>query len=411
MNNFYRFQHSFSTLNILIAIIFILLSSSFGQVTNPQPTKEKYQAMLLKQSREEISHLKKRINENPKEEDILRQEIVRRLIWINAPTKEILKTVGNGFQNPRKKLYFEIASLLEIRGEELETALRFLELENKVIYFYIPNDAYIPPCIWCVESGIRFQRNEYEKVIELLEVRVENIDRLYQSYSNNDLYFRDTSLLKFLGLSYFRVGRIDAAINLYLRVVSETVEAKSDDERLLNEFYLKKYGNLNGLKEKISAKNKQSKYAFFIKPHLSNISSPQWTLKDIAGKEVSLSDFSGKIVVILFIVSQFSRERRNITEIQEIIGNIKDIVFVAIDEGYPHPSVKRREIINIALAGINVNFPILLGTQMEISQSYKAYENFTVLIDKNSKIRFNTGFSKPRFTEQIQCLLNEKENE
>ena len=105
MNNFYRFQHSFSTLNILIAIIFILLSSSFGQVTNPQPTKEKYQAMLLKQSREEISYLKKRINENPKEEDILRQEIVRRLIWINAPTEEILKTVGNGFQNPRKKLY------------------------------------------------------------------------------------------------------------------------------------------------------------------------------------------------------------------------------------------------------------------------------------------------------------------
>ena len=399
----------FSVFISFLGLLFLGFVDLSAQISYPQPTKAEYEARRKKESEERIKQLQKLIKDNPSEEDRFRQEIVKILIWINAPTKRILAKVGNGFSKPEKTLYFEIASLLANRGEKLEKALKFLELESKGLYIWRGNDAYFPPCLWCVEAQIRFKQNQFANVIELLEKRIANTPNLGKYQMIEDNYVGNEEF-KRLALSYVQLNRIDDAIALYLRLVSEMPAPNQEQLSLLKDFYLKKYGNLRGLNEQITEKSKVWRYENFIKPYLVKNSSPNWTLTDLSGKDVKFTDFVGKIIILYFTISQFPTNLAPIKTIQNIAESNKNIVFMIIDEGYPHPLEKRKEIIGNSLNGVNVNFPILLGSQSEVSQSYKAYTGFTVLIDKKGKLRFNTGFWEPQFKEQIEFLLNDAGN-
>jgi peroxiredoxin len=400
--------------SVLTCLFFVALPA---QTTKPTPTFEDYvteyepklrQAKIDREYEETISKYEDLIKKQPNQEDYFRQRIVENLFWLNAPTDRLLKTVGDGFVKPEKGLYAKIAGILANRGEQLETALKFLEMESKVIYIHQANDAYSPPCLWCIESEIRFKQKDYRRVIAILEpitIKWSPQLRLFEGYNPPNLHI--------LGNSYFNIGRIDDAIKIFLKIVSETYEPKIQDRKTLAKFYTAKNANLIGLNEAIIENHRQWKYENFIKPYILNILSPKWKLPDFKGKLVSLSDFPNKIVVLRFFTSQIrGKENRDYMQsIQELYEKYKnqDVIVIGIEGSYPHPTEIRRQWFKEAFEGMNITFPILLDNRRELASQYGFAEQMTILIDKKGIIRFNTA-DLPMFTEQLDFFLEHNGN-
>jgi peroxiredoxin len=407
----------FSTIYLIFVVVifanYFLVASIIAQTTQPTPTFEEYAANFdakLRESKierelnEEIAKLEEFIKQHPEQADYYRQQIVQNLIWLKAPTNRILQTTGVGFANPKKGLYSRIAVVLAGRGEQLETALKFLEMESKVIYVYKANDAYSPPCLWCIESEIRFKQTDYQRVIEILEPITQKSSpqlRWIEGYSPPNL--------QILGKSYFKVGRVDDAIKIFLKLVSETYEPNLKDREILVKIYVAKYSNLKGLNDTVLESHQRWKYENSIKPFLLNIQSPAWKLPDVLGNSTSFSKFAGKIIVLRFFTSQV-RGKENREYMQAMVNlyekyKSKGVLVVGVDESYPHPINIRQQSLKEAFDGIKISFPIFLDNRREVAMQYGLSEQMTILIDKKGKIRFNTA-DLPSFVRQLDYFLS-----
>ncbi len=131
--------------------------------------------------------------------------------------------------------------------------------------------------------------------------------------------------------------------------------------------------------------------------------APAFTLADLNGKSVSLSDFHGKVVVLDFWATWCPPCRR---EIPDFIDLQKEygprgvqIVGIALDEPEKVQAFARQN---------GMNYPVLLGSD-DVSMKYGGIEGIptTFIIDKSGKIvnRFE-GF-RPRevFEAEIKQLL------
>jgi len=131
--------------------------------------------------------------------------------------------------------------------------------------------------------------------------------------------------------------------------------------------------------------------------------APAFTLVDLNGKSVSLSDFRGKIVVLNFWATWCPPCRREIPDfidLQKEYGSRSvQIVGIALDEPEKVQAFARQN---------GMNYPVLLGSD-EVSMKYGGIEGIptTFIIDKNGRIvnRFE-GF-RPRevFETEIKQLL------
>ena len=132
-------------------------------------------------------------------------------------------------------------------------------------------------------------------------------------------------------------------------------------------------------------------------------SAPAFTLTDLNGKSVSLSDFRGKIIVLDFWATWCPPCRREIPDFidlqREYGSRGVQIVGIALDEPEKVQAFARQN---------GMNYPVLLGSD-EISMKYGGIEGIptTFIIDRDGKIvnRFE-GF-RPRevFEAEIKQLL------
>jgi cytochrome c biogenesis protein CcmG, thiol:disulfide interchange protein DsbE len=131
--------------------------------------------------------------------------------------------------------------------------------------------------------------------------------------------------------------------------------------------------------------------------------APDFTLTDTNGKQVSLSDFRGKVVVLDFWATwcpPCKMEIPGFIELQKTYGaKGVEIVGVALDE----PA----RVAEFA-AKNGMNYTVVLGTD-EIALKYGGIDGIptTVLIDRNGKIvnRFEGYHSKDSFESEIKKLL------
>jgi len=131
--------------------------------------------------------------------------------------------------------------------------------------------------------------------------------------------------------------------------------------------------------------------------------APAFTLTNLDGKSVSLSDFRGKVVVLDFWATWCPPCRREIPDfidLQKEYGSQGvQVVGIALDEPDKVQAFARQN---------GMNYPVLLGSD-EISMRYGGIEGIptTFIIDKSGKIvnRFE-GF-RPRqvFETEIKKLL------
>lgn len=113
--------------------------------------------------------------------------------------------------------------------------------------------------------------------------------------------------------------------------------------------------------------------------------APEFQLSSLSGRNVALSDFKGR-PVILFIWSTWCPYCvRELAYLEKVYPDIKKngVELLAIDSGEPRERVARY------LSGKNIGFPVLLDTDSRVSYAYNVIGIPTlILVDDQGKIKF-----------------------
>jgi tetratricopeptide (TPR) repeat protein len=293
--------------------------------------------------------------------------------------------------------FIQKAQTLAERGEQLDLALACIERAMAIPP--VPNDAVPRNSFFLTLAYVQIRRREFDQAIKTLTSGA----RLSPEYARLDQY------LNYLGLAYEESGRIEDAIETYITLAGGFREISLEPSEQLVTLYLKRFGTLSGLKEKIEANRLRARRQFFVDSHLLNIPAPNWSLKDLDGKEVKLSDFSTNILVLSFVSAAGNSQEPLLRFIQSQYEKYKDkrIKFILID----YTETPETKLIKQNLERIGVTIPTLIDYSV-VARRYKTISPLIVLIDEQGTIRFqNTVWHDyhPFVTEQIEFLLNSKE--
>jgi peroxiredoxin len=113
--------------------------------------------------------------------------------------------------------------------------------------------------------------------------------------------------------------------------------------------------------------------------------APEFTLKDLTGNEVNLSDYRGKVVVLNFWATWCPPCRKEIPDFNELQKQYGDrglqFIGIALDE-------RGAEVVKKWVAQNPVDYPVLIGDQ-SVRKSYgdMAVIPVTILIDRQGNIR------------------------
>ncbi len=131
--------------------------------------------------------------------------------------------------------------------------------------------------------------------------------------------------------------------------------------------------------------------------------APAFTLNDINGRPVSLSDFRGKVVVLDFWATWCPPCKREIPDFIELQSHYGSQGLQVIGVGLDEP-----DKLKSFAAGHGMNYAVLLGTDA-IAMRYGGISGIptTFIIDKNGNIadRFEGFTSKDVFESEIKRLL------
>ena len=124
--------------------------------------------------------------------------------------------------------------------------------------------------------------------------------------------------------------------------------------------------------------------AVLFSPQLRADAPPPWTLKDLGGKTVSLSDFKGKVVVLDIWATWCPPCRAEIPHFIELQDEYKDkgvtIVGMSVDSTGPEAVAKFAQ-------ENQMNYPIVMADEATAT-AYGADQGipFTIIIDKNGQV-------------------------
>lgn len=314
-----------------------------------------------------------------------------------APSREIANALDQLNCRNDPMCFIRAARSLAERGEQLDLALACVERAGTIPAE--PNDAVPRESFFLTYAYVQIKRREFDRAIATLTRGAQYAPE----YARLDEY------LIYLGLAYENAGRIDEAIETYVTLAGGLKDISDEPSERLVALYLKRYGSLRGLKEEIEYKRLRARKKFFVYNHLLSMPAPGWSLQDLDGRQVSLSDFSKKILVLTFVSAGGNSHEPLLRFLQAQYEKYKDrgVAFVFLDDTEkPDPKA-----IKIDLERMGVTIPTLTDSA-GVAKQYQTVQPLIVLIDEKGMIRFENSVwqnYQPFVTEQIQFLVAEKE--
>jgi len=138
------------------------------------------------------------------------------------------------------------------------------------------------------------------------------------------------------------------------------------------------------------------KYKAEIASKMMSEQAPEFKVKDINGKEVSLSDFKGKTIVLDFWATWCGPCKKSLPAMQMMVNKYKNdptvkFLFIHTWETVPDP---KTDAVNYLLTH-NLDLPLYMDTKDPVAKKNPAVTSFGVsgipakfIIDGNGKIRF-----------------------
>ena len=136
--------------------------------------------------------------------------------------------------------------------------------------------------------------------------------------------------------------------------------------------------------------------------------APDFTVKDLKGREISLSNYSGKVVFLNFWATWCGPCKAEIPGFIEAYKQYKDkgmeVIGISVDRISPKSVLKFAEKYKI-------NYPVIMSTD-KIQKDYEPgpYVPITIIIDKEGKIRHrHIGYmDKEKLKDYFLKLTEEK---
>jgi len=118
--------------------------------------------------------------------------------------------------------------------------------------------------------------------------------------------------------------------------------------------------------------------------------APDFTVEDIDGKAVTLSDYRGKVVFLAFWASWCPRCMEELAFLQGLYtGLAKDLVVLAVNQETQNLSATHVTKLREEISDLGIQFPILLDKNLEIWKSFCITALPTsVILDREGKVRF-----------------------
>lgn len=142
----------------------------------------------------------------------------------------------------------------------------------------------------------------------------------------------------------------------------------------------------------------------------SNHVAPDFTLPDLNGKQISLSDYKGKVVLLNFWATWCPPCRLEMPTIEQAYQKYKtkgfEVVAVSVDAG-------PKSAIQHFLQELDLSFQVLLDPDMDTLRTFRSSAlSTTVVIDRRGIIRWRElgyrDWTDPESTKLITGLLGER---
>jgi len=122
--------------------------------------------------------------------------------------------------------------------------------------------------------------------------------------------------------------------------------------------------------------------------------APDFTLRDLDGRQVHLSDYAGKVVLIDFWATWCTPCAAELPSLQKLYEDNKDAGFVILGVSMDGPESVAQ--VSLFARRYNLSFPVLLDEETRVVSIYnpKRVAPMTVLIDKRGLIsRVRNGYN------------------
>ncbi|KAB2845947.1 MAG: redoxin domain-containing protein [Melioribacteraceae bacterium] len=244
-----------------------------------------------------------------------------------------------------------------------------------------------------------YNKGEKENALQLLEKGVDNSFDYYPQQPYNELYAK----------VLIETGNYDKAVKTLEKFLSSG-NGSSEQMVMLKEAYVKLKGNDAGFKEYVSKFEEAAKQVLIdkLKKEIYQEPAVDFSLKDMDGKTVSLSDYKGKTVVLDFWATWCGPCLKSFPGVKKAVEKYKDnesvkFLFVNTWERVDNKLQNAKDFISKN----NYPFHVLMDTENKVVADYKVDGIPTkFLIDKNGNIRFKSvGFSGN--TDQIVTEISE----
>lgn len=398
--------------------IALTLALAFGAglavpVVNAQAPAADDRAAYLKASRtespaERITELRAFIAAHPDSGYVpdARSRIVRSLIAAKSPTAEILKALDEAAaaaQNPVEKAMLQNAVALTLvdRNEMVDKAA---VLASDALAA-LPND--LPAEM----------KADVQDTLGWALARKGDLPAAVKNLRAADTVTPgDQEILFHLGFALEKLGDVDAAIDAYARSLSVYLGTDTSAEAPLRALWTKKNGSEAGLDAKLATEREASRNFVIFESRKFEMPAPPFQLKDLAGKDVKLSDFAGKVVVMDFWGTWCPPCREELPKFQELYLKYKDnpgVAFLSMNWERPGEAATRVKLVTDFMAANKYTFPVVLDHDRVAVEAYDIPGFPTVfMIDGAGQVRYrNVGYEhgvEQILEAQLQQILGAK---